>query len=875
MDMFDEPGYMTYQRPMKYNTPTSYTMLNGWFLDNGDGSNILQYLTGGSIQTTGYSTIDDPVYMLDMDGPTTDFIASDKDKDIEDDGAANDVGPLLAYLNDYPVSGEARIWVRDTNSNGTIADGSAITVEGGTGAGDANGASVSGDELYPNLYTIASFPGSPNPQVYIFQNGERIAEWSAFTNWDRGSIDVLIPVQLGGSLIDSGNVTVFARQTGDTFTFVEADLSSGARTPVATETASDEVNVTKGEWYLLYDNEAGAGFAENDVIQNTATDSGTPPDWYAEVHAITDWGSEGLLTLRSLRGSITDDDAIYIGTTQRGLANGTPGDTYVTYDAEATGPLPADIGEICTGDVSTAKRILRGYQDDGSAGKLVLQADATVSGTGRDAYYKDYADNDELTAGGGGSLDVTLDADSTTLIAGYTDVTVAHMNGTVDISSLDGTFIPGEKVTWNAGTNSAILISVSGTTLMALGNVDPSNEPDAADVFYGELSEATADCDSGLTDDNTQEFAFTQQDEYEYSVFVEGGSIYEAGRSLSDIYSYLQYICRDGSSHTMFTSTGAAIVQLEGQEYIKGDAAYTANKGAPFGGLAGDLFQGAQGVWVQGMQGADANNISLTDDLGNVRTPYATIQVTIGNTRVDDVIAVYLEDGSTELPDKAQYESHISNNVQSDSTFDKDAGSFPIDTPDAGTFIVVASGTALQEHRYRYTSWDTGTLSLATEVTGQAETGTTGTTLKDPGVFSSGVERGDIIRNTTDASWGYIEEVVSNDEVTTTIMRNAAGAAVGWEVNDNFEINSLIETYDNTDKFFIPYIDSIEDTGTDGSPGSESVNILYLTPRSVVIRVRNVEAATPIQPFVTTSDITSAGMTVSVIRTEDEVYTEV
>lgn len=214
MTTFDEPGYLTYETPIKFNTPTSFTMINGWFLDDGDGNtadtedgHILKYLTGGGIDTSGYSTITDKVYMLDMDG-TTDFVFGDKDKDIEDDGAANDVGPLLAYKNDYPTANRARIWVRDTNVHGAIADNSVITTEGGTGAGNAAGASSNGDEIYHNLFTIASFPTDVNPQVYVYQKHPvtaesysarvRIAEWSAVTNWDRGSIDVLIPVKLGG-----------------------------------------------------------------------------------------------------------------------------------------------------------------------------------------------------------------------------------------------------------------------------------------------------------------------------------------------------------------------------------------------------------------------------------------------------------------------------------------------------------------------------------------------------------------------------------------------------------------------------------------------------------------------------------------------------
>ena len=50
-DWADEPGHLTYENPIRFNTPTSFTMLNGWFLDDGDGSNILQYLTGGGIDT--------------------------------------------------------------------------------------------------------------------------------------------------------------------------------------------------------------------------------------------------------------------------------------------------------------------------------------------------------------------------------------------------------------------------------------------------------------------------------------------------------------------------------------------------------------------------------------------------------------------------------------------------------------------------------------------------------------------------------------------------------------------------------------------------------------------------------------------------------
>jgi hypothetical protein len=874
-DQIDEPGYMSYQEVIKFNTPTSFTMLNGWFIDDGNGSDALQYLTGGSIDSSGYGTVADPIRMLDMDGPTTDFVAGDKDKIITDDAVS--VGPLLAYLNDYPSAGLARCWIRDTRAvPATILDNSVMATTGGTGAGTAFGNSVSGDEIYTNLFTLASFPTDVSPQVYVYQNHPqtglpvRIAEWSGLTNWDRGTIDVLIPVKLGGSLINAGLVSAFVRETGDTFTFVDVDLSTGSRTPIATETAPDEVNVTKGEWYLLYDAEAGGGFAVDQIIQNVATGTGVAPSWYAEISAITDFGTEGVLTLRTLRGTILDNDPIFVSTTQRGVANGTPGDTYTTYNTQ-TGNFT--IGLVVTGATSGAKRILRGQQDDGATGKLVLavQHDHTVvSGVARKPYYRNFSTGEIIADSGTGSATNQASA-STTIISGYSDVTVLHMNGTVVASAFAGAFTPGERVTWNAGASSAYLVATNGTTSISLGNVNGADEPDAADSFTGQLSGATADCDSGLTDDNTEPFAFTQQASFNYSVFVEGGSIYEAGRSLSDIYGYLQYYVADGQTGLFRTSpAGAAIVNVERERYVKAVTTYTAVKTAPFGNLAGASFFGAQGVWVSGMAASDANNVKLLDHDGVLHEPFASVIASVSNTRIGDWITVYLQEGTTGLPQKTTYTSHNTANVQSDSTFERDAVTFPIDTPSSGTFTVV-DVSANEEHRYRYVSWATTILTLPTERAGVADAGSTGQTLQDDTAtfVTWGIQRGDIIRNVTDSGWGYVVTITDETHIVTTQLTTAGR---DWAPGDSYEMNSLVVTYNDQDKFFIPYIDVLEDVGTDGAPGSASVTLLFLQNRSVVIRVRDVRAAVKIQPFVTTSTITSGGMSVGTVRNQDTVF---
>ncbi len=805
--------------------------------------------------------------MLDVDTVTADFVSSDKDKDVEDDATA--VGPLLAYKNDYATTNEGRIWVRDTRGTpATILDGSQITIDTGTGDADANGDSVSGDEIYTNIYTIASFPGSPNPQVYIRQDhpqtgahNTRIVEWSNTDQWDRGSMDAIIPVKLGGSLIDSGLVDVFVRQTGDTFTHVASvDLSGGSRTPVATETAADTINVTTGEHYLLYDAGSTGCFSVGDVIQNVSTANLNPPDWYAEVVAVTEFtvNTTGVLTLRGLRGTIANNDPIYVGTTQEATVNGTPGGTYTTASAVAT---QLTVGLICTGGGSGAKRILRGVDDGEDA--YVFQVDETVIGSSKDVYYLDFTSGETITDTGSGSVTHQA-ATSTSITSDHTNITIAHVNGTVVASNFAGTFEPGEVVTWNAGGSSAILVATNGSTEITLANVDSADEPDAADDFTGASSGATADCDSGLTDEYKESFAFPLQSGYEYAAFIEGGTVYSAAMTLAEIYAFLQYRCRDGEATPMYTSNGTTITEIDGQFYITPYSSYAVTKTAPFGTLAGGVFFGAQGVWIEGMVGTDANNIRLTDDAGNPQQPYTSVTVAISNTRVDDVITVFKEDGTTGLPDKAQFS--LVANAQSASTLQASA-TFPNDTPPSGWAYAV-DDDAGEEHKYRYTSWSTDTLTLAAEVSGTAEAGTSGQTLVDTGVFASGVERGDIIRRTTDDAWCYVIEVTDNDTVQTTVLSDGSD----WAVGNPFEVNSLVVAYTTSDKLFIPYLEAIEDVGTEGSPGSEEQVITYVSDRAVVIRVRNVEGVTPIQPFVTTSDITNTGMSVAVIRNEDEVY---
>ena len=258
-------------------------------------------------------------------------------------------------------------------------------------------------------------------------------------------------------------------------------------------------------------------------------------------------------------------------------------------------------------------------------------------------------------------------------------------------------------------------------------------------------------------------------------------------------------------------------------------------------------------------------------DPGNgIFRQYTSIDVTVSNTRVGDRVAVFLEDGSTGLPDKAQFTVAVAGVLQSASAINKTTGTdFPLDTPSNG-WVYVVDTSASEEHKYRYTSWSGEALALATERTGTAE-GTDANTLTDTdATFQTwSVEVGDIIRNVTDGGWCYVTAITSETALETTL--NSANNP--WAAAKAYEINSTVVAYTSSDTFFIPYLEGIETTGTEGTPGSETNTLTYTLDREVVIRVRNVGGVTPIQPFDATNTISSTGMSQAVIRTEDEVYT--
>ena len=91
MDTFDELGQMDDTLPMSAQTPTDYSLINGWFIDE----NSVQTLKGGAITTIGWTNV---IQILALDGIGTHAtMPTDVGKVVNDD--ATPTGTPVSYTH--------------------------------------------------------------------------------------------------------------------------------------------------------------------------------------------------------------------------------------------------------------------------------------------------------------------------------------------------------------------------------------------------------------------------------------------------------------------------------------------------------------------------------------------------------------------------------------------------------------------------------------------------------------------------------------------------------------------------------------------------------------------------------------------------------
>ncbi|RLB64979.1 MAG: hypothetical protein DRH04_10955, partial [Deltaproteobacteria bacterium] len=241
MDLFDNPEYMDDPVPMYARTPTDYQLINQWYITQ----DSFKYLYGGAIATADWDadTYDDGIIMITFESSGyTDATDSDIGKTVTG-STTGDFGVLIDYDNT-----NRRWWVRVTTAGTYASAGETVSVSGGSGSGTASEV-VTGEWLWSNVYTLGSI--TDDSIIYIYYGTYKFStgyypqgnEFEPF--WDTGHIDILIPIKEAGTLIQSGYITVFLRNYGETQDYFEIDISGGGRNAVPLSTSSDISNQTE------------------------------------------------------------------------------------------------------------------------------------------------------------------------------------------------------------------------------------------------------------------------------------------------------------------------------------------------------------------------------------------------------------------------------------------------------------------------------------------------------------------------------------------------------------------------------------------------------------------------------------------------------
>lgn len=154
--------------------------------------------------------------------------------------------------------------------------------------------------------------------------------------------------------------------------FIDGPYEDEVTAVITSSAVSGQTTITldaEGTHTLLYDAEVGA-FTVGQIV------TGQTSEATAKIMAISDWGGEAGLILGAVTGTFQNNEQITDPVTGDATVNGTLGNIRMAYNSEVGGPF--EVGETITGGTSGAIGTLRGLQDDGASGKLVLESVGTI-----------------------------------------------------------------------------------------------------------------------------------------------------------------------------------------------------------------------------------------------------------------------------------------------------------------------------------------------------------------------------------------------------------------------------------------------------------------------------------------------------------------
>jgi hypothetical protein len=295
-DEFDEPAQMDDQVPMSAQTPTAFTMINGWFMDDVS----TQFLTGGALTTSGWGAGVIVSISYDTNAGVA-LQASDIGLTITGT-TTTDTGVILAFDERFGTE-LGVMYIRATVPLTDIFDNTteAWTVGGSSAAGimsvtyEATQART-GNSLWPNIFALGTLVDET--ELYVIQDNVKLAAW-----WPKGFIDILVRTTEQGTETDSGFITVGARQFGALYDHFIIDVSAGGRQPVPLSTGNDGNNVD-GHREMVLTVAAGL-FEVGDIIEDDTPDALTVRGLVTSVA-----GSNPNITLQYIvLGDLTDFSA--------------------------------------------------------------------------------------------------------------------------------------------------------------------------------------------------------------------------------------------------------------------------------------------------------------------------------------------------------------------------------------------------------------------------------------------------------------------------------------------------------------------------------------------------------------------------------------
>jgi hypothetical protein len=830
--------------PFDSQTPTSLKVINGWYLTK----RCIQLMTSGSV-VTEYGT--DEIEQITLAaGGYTNAVSTDVGKTVTDDAAG--IGELLDYDNTLRIW-----WVRTNGTPTTVADSSTMAITTGTGAGTSTGASIGGDDLYANIQTITVLSlDTPNPQIIYSVDGTPMtpanfagAPNNAFTNADRGHINVLIPIKNMGVTrgTPSGTVQVLARDQIGTYSDFSIDISGGASTSIPTTNGEDS-NDTLPSHYIVVESVSGGTPAQDDLIEAT---NGTL--WQSKVVSYYA-GAAGFAVLGIITPSdtIADNDTIGDGT-WTATVRGTAGGQFYTYDIAGDPILEADYAKELAFSLSSNKANLRGHLTlaegaGGTQGAIVCESNHDVNADS--AFYNNAVDNDVVTATG---VSVTLDGVQLNRVAlDHDDIRVKSAAWDLVIPTTIGDAAVGDDITQATSGAKGTIVEVNGLTLTVSSNNGTAfdNSNTVTDDNGGTLSQIP----TTATRVSSFQAAYPNSTTNTYTVLIDG-----AGRSVTQVYHYLKHFQGRGSNGTSVSgddnkrelylqreNTGLEDDRTDGQFYFRAftDLVTPANNfstqdvKSPLALQIGSKLNAGQGVFLQNFIAADANNIVSLDNSAVTHEPLTTKSVTLTGLPTGAHIFVGDDDG-TGQEDEDQFGLAAGNNAGNTTiVFDS---ALPNDVPTGGVDneiickIVDFSSTSPENRvlRYRGASRSSATVTLESGETGTTTGAGTSTTLIDTGAFAATtIQVGDPIRNTTDLSYGWVKEIVDNDTLRTSQLEG--GTDDTWESGDGWATNVLVQNYDGAnDTGYIPAIDRIS------SGATEAVTVTDAGSKNMIVRIRD------------------------------------